>query len=159
MHIIDEVEKKQKNLDEKLWNMIDLEKIGIFGHSFGGGTSLIKSYRDDRVDASIALDGWIEPVPNEIVDTGIDKPFLYIGRPEWEDSLNYYKLDKLLVNSISNGKKVILMNTKHFDYTDTPYFNDITKKIKVSGDMPSHVIVDTLNYYLVSFFDKYLKSN
>ena len=156
--IIDEVEKKQKNLDEKLWNMIDLEKIGVFGHSFGGGTSLITSYRDDRVDASIALDGWIEPVPNEIVDTGIDKPFLYIGRPEWEDSLNYYKLDKLIENSHSIGEKVILSDTKHFDYTDTPYFNDITKKIKVSGAMSSSVIVDTLNYYLVNFFDKYLKS-
>ena len=157
--IIDEVEEKQKNLDGELWNMIDLDNIGVFGHSFGGGTSLVTSHRDDRVDASIALDGWIEPIPNDIIDSGINKPFLYIGRPEWEDSLNYYKLDKLLVNSISNGKKVILMNTKHFDYTDTPYFNDITKKIKVSGDMPSHVIVDTLNYYLVSFFDKYLKSN
>ena len=156
--IIDEVEKKQKNLDEKLWNMIDLEKIGVFGHSFGGGTSLITSYRDGRVDASIALDGWIEPVPNEIVDTGIDKPFLYIGRPEWEDSLNYYKLDKLIKNSHSIGEKVILSDTKHFDYTDTPYFNDITKKIKVSGAMSSSVIVDTLNYYLVNFFDKYLKS-
>ena len=156
--IIDSIEEKQKNNNKDIWNLIDLDNIGVFGHSFGGGTSLLTAYNDYRVDVSIALDGWIEPVPNEIIDSGINKPFLYIGRPEWEDSLNYYKLNKLIDNSYPGVQKVILSDTEHFDYTDTPYFNDITKKIKVSGAMPSSIIVDTLNYYLVGFFDKYLKS-
>jgi len=157
--IINQIQDKQKKSDEELWNIINLDKIGVFGHSFGGGTSILTSYNDNRVDAAVALDGWIEPIPNKVVDLGINKPFLYIGRTEWEDTLNYYKLDKLIENSNAKGKGIILSDTEHFDYTDTPYFNDITKKIKVSGDMPSKEIVDTLNYYLTTFFNKHLKEN
>ena len=157
--IINQIEDKKNSSNKTVWDMIDLNKIGVFGHSFGGGTSLLAAHNDSRIAAAVALDGWIEPIPNEIIDLGIDKPFLYIGRTEWEDSLNYYKLDKLIKNSNSKGKEIILSDTEHFDYTDTPYFNDITKKIKVSGEMPAERIVDTLNYYLNNFFDKHLKEN
>ena len=157
--IINTIEQLQLTLDEKLWQMIDLNRIGVFGHSFGGGTSLVTMHNDDRIDACIALDGWIEPIPNEMINVGLDKPFLYIGRTVWEDTLNYHKLDKLIKNSSQMGRKIILPGTEHFDYTDTPYFNNITKKIKVSGDMPTKEIVDTLNYFLITFFNKHLKEN
>ena len=155
--ILDTIDSLQLDVNEKIWNMIDFNKIGVFGHSFGGGTTLLTIYNDHRVDAGIALDGWIEPIPNEVISSGIDKPFLYIGRTEWEDTLNYYKLNKLIDNSQGNGKKILLPGTEHFDYTDTPYFHTVTKTIKVSGSMPTNVIVDTLNHYLVKFFNKHLK--
>ena len=157
--IIDKIEKFQLIEGDDLWNIIDLDKIGVFGHSFGGGTSLVTAYNDNRIDASLALDGWIEPVPNEIINKGSSIPFLYIGRVEWEDTLNYYKLDKLIKNSNSNAEKIILPGTKHFDYTDTPYFHKMTKTIRVSGTMPTIQIIDTLNYHLVKFFDEKLKVN
>ena len=156
--IINTIEKFQSLVDRTVWHMIDLNKIGVFGHSFGGGTSLLTSYNDNRIDAAIALDGWIEPIPNDVVNLGIKKPFLYIGRTEWEDTLNYYKLNKLIENSSSNGEKIFLDGTEHFDYTDTPYFHKVTKSINVSGSMPTDVIVDTLNYHLITFFNKYLKN-
>ena len=157
--IINKINTLQLNSNDFLWKMIDLNKIGVFGHSFGGGASLVSLYNDDNISACVALDGWIEPIPNNIVDSGLNKPFLYIGQEAWDDTLNYYKLNKLINNSTTNGMAVFLKDTEHFDYTDTPYFNDITKKIGVSGDMPTNVIVDTLNYYLNSFFNKHLPLN
>ena len=155
--IINEIKKLKSTSNEQLWDIIDLDNIGIFGHSFGGGTGLVSLYNNNAIDACVALDGWIEPIPNYIVEEGIQKPFLYIGQSKWENPLNYNKLDQLINNSSSNGSKVILPETKHFDYTDTPYFNDIVKKIGVSGDMPTNVIIDTLNYHLNTFFNQHLK--
>ena len=153
--IIDQIEILKAS-KETVWKMIDLDRIGVFGHSFGGGTSLVNAYEDHRIDACIALDGWIKPVPNYIIESGVEKPFLYIGQTTWEDTLNYYKLDKLINNS-NFGSKILLPHTKHFDYTDTPYFNNLAKKLNISGDMSTKTIVDTLNHHLVVFFDKYLK--
>ena len=76
---------------------------------------------------------------------------------ELEDTLNYYKLYKLIKNSNSNGSKILLPETKHFDYTDTPYFNNMTKTIGVSGEIDTDLLIDTLNYHLTSFFNKHLK--
>ena len=157
--IIDKIEEFQRISSNSVWDLIDLDNIGVFGHSFGGGTSFLTIYRDKRFDAGIALDGWIEPVPNEVINNGIQKPFLYIGQIEWQDTLNYYKLDNLIDNSGLNGQRVLLPGTKHFDYTDTPYFHNVTKRMKISGSMPTQTIVDTLNYHLINFFDKYLKEN
>ena len=156
--VINMIEKFQINKHEDLWQMVDLNKIGVFGHSFGGGTSLLTMHNDKRIDAAVSLDGWIEPVPGEVVNTGLKNPFMYIGRIAWEDTLNYYKLNKLIENSGSNGEKIFLDGTEHFDYTDTPYFHSVTKTINVSGSMPTDVIVDTLNYHLITFFNKYLKN-
>ena len=157
--IINELHNFQITSDDSLWKLIDLDNIGTFGHSFGGGTGLVSMYNNNNIDACIALDGWIEPIPNDIVESGILKPFLYIGRPEWEKPLNYEKLDRLINNSNLNGSKIILPGTKHFDYTDTPYFNNIVKRIGVSGSMNTDAIIDTLNHHLNKFFDKHLKSN
>jgi len=157
--IINRINNLQSDSDDFVWKMIDLNKIGVFGHSFGGGTSLVSLYNNDKISACVALDGWIEPIPNNIIDSGLDKPFLYIGQEAWDDTLNYYKLNKLINNSNINGAAVFLKGTEHFDYTDTPYFNNITKKIGVSGEMPTNIIVDTLNYYLNTFFNKHLPPN
>ena len=33
-------------------------------------------------------------VPDEIVDNGINKNFMYLGQEQWDEKLNYQKLDK-----------------------------------------------------------------
>ena len=64
---------------------LNLNQIGLTGHSYGGGTSILASFQDDRIGAISNLDGWMSPVPNNIIEMGLSQPFLYIGRPSWED--------------------------------------------------------------------------
>ena len=84
-----------------------MNHIGVFGHSFGGGTSIVSSYYDNRIDACLVLDSWIKPIPNTIIEDGIDIPFMFIGQTEWTDPVNYQKLDILLENSGFNATKVL----------------------------------------------------
>ena len=147
------------NLQEEkdsFWQSIDLDRIGIMGHSFGGATSIVASSKDKRLNACINLDGWMVPVESSIIQSGMKIPFLYMGRPKWETELNYLKLDSLISVSTAPSEKLILPGTKHFDYSDTPQFSPMARKVGVAGKMSAEAIRDTLNTRILHFFATYL---
>jgi fermentation-respiration switch protein FrsA (DUF1100 family) len=152
--MIDTIGVKQLKGGE-LWSVVDMERIGVFGHSYGGATSLIASVQDERIDAAIALDGWMIPVPLDVIDRGSDKPFYYIGRESWADPLNYQQLNKFLKRS-SHQSTLFLTGTKHFDFSDTPLFSPYMQTIGLSGVIPAEELAKKLENEIVGFFDNHL---
>ena len=152
--MIDTIGVKQLKGGE-LWSVVDMERIGVFGHSYGGATSLIASVQDERIDAAIALDGWMIPVPLDVIDRGSDKPFYYIGRESWADPLNYQQLNKFLKRS-SHQSTLFLTGTKHFDFSDTPLFSPYMQKFGLSGVIPAEELAKKLENEIVGFFDNHL---
>ena len=117
-------------IKSELNRKINLRKIAVGGHSYGGATAILSANRDDRVDACFILDGWINPVPNSIIETGLRKPFLSIGRPEWKDSDypdNYTYLGELVTNSAKPNYNIAINKTLHLDYTDVPLYSPIIR--------------------------------
>jgi len=47
---------------------IDMEKLVVGGHSFGGMTALYTGYRDERAKAVFGFDAWIWPVLPKVMD-------------------------------------------------------------------------------------------
>jgi predicted dienelactone hydrolase len=152
--MIDTIGVKQLKGGE-LWSVVDMERIGVFGHSYGGATSLIASVQDERIDAAIALDGWMIPIPLDVIDRGSDKPFYYIGRESWADPLNYQQLNKFLKRS-SNQSTLFLTGTKHFDFSDTPLFSPYMQTFGLSGVIPAEELAKKLENEIVGFFDNHL---
>ncbi|MFI7118967.1 alpha/beta hydrolase family protein [Amycolatopsis sp. NPDC049868] len=76
-------------LPRGLGRSLDLSRVGMFGHSYGGFTAAETMYRDRRVAAGINLDGVLASafgfpegtpyVPGEAVKHGLDRPFLLMG--------------------------------------------------------------------------------
>ena len=149
--VLDHIQEIQ-NENDGFWSMIDLERVGIMGHSFGGGTAIVASSRDTRLDACIALDGWLVPVEQSIIKRGLTVPFLYMGRTHWDNPVNYENLDTLIAASTASAEKLILDGTKHFDYSDTPQFNTASSKFGISGSMDLDELRILLNSRIVSFF-------
>lgn len=56
--------KLPPNLDLK--GKLNLKNVTVMGHSFGGATSLIACYLEKRFGKCLALDPWMEAVPNEL---------------------------------------------------------------------------------------------
>lgn len=56
----DAPDKPAKTLGRALFH-VDVEKICLFGHSFGAGTSIATACRDPRIRAVCALDSWMYP--------------------------------------------------------------------------------------------------
>ena len=153
--VLDYIENLQDK-EDSFWQSFDLDRIGIMGHSFGGTTAIVASSRDMRLDGCINFDGWMVPVESSIIQTGMKIPFLFIGQPHWDTELNYLKLDSLISASTAPAEKLILPETKHSDFTDTPQFNSLARKVGVAGKMHHHALRDTLNMRILHFFNTYV---
>ena len=154
-YVLDHIKEIQADNDD-FWNMVDLERVGIMGHSFGGGTAIVASSRDTRLDACIALDGWLVPIEQPIIKSGLKVPFLFMGQTYWSNPVNYENLDTLIAASTGLAEKIILYGTKHFDYSDTPQFSTASRKFGISGSMDLDELRNLLNIKIVSFFEKNL---
>ena len=137
----------------------NINLIGVFGHSFGGGTVAVSSFKDNRIDACIALDGWFEPIPPYIINKGINIPFLYIGQLQqnWTSApYNEIQLLSFHDNNQNDSFIIEVHNTKHMDYSDIPYLTKWGRLMGLSGKDAKNITLD-LNNTITHFFDTYLK--
>ena len=148
--ILDEVERLQDEGDP-FWSSISTQDAGVFGHSFGGATAILLAAEDDRVGRVMALDGWMVPVPPEVIERGLVQPFYYLGQSAWDDPINYKKLDKMLRHS-GKGQKHLVPGTKHYDFCDAPQFSNLAKRFGLSGSMSREALRTLVNEAVFSFF-------
>lgn len=61
---------------DQVRRVADLRRVGMYGHSFGGGTTASVMAVDRRVDAGVDLDGM---VVGPVATKGVNRPFLVVG--------------------------------------------------------------------------------
>ena len=156
-----ELERIQSGaLRHPLNGYLDLNKIGIAGHSFGGSTATLTAFKDDRFKAVVALDSWINPLPQEVLDMGIIQPYLYMGRPSWVDSdyPSSISLSELLHrNNRGASYHITIKDTRHLNFIDAPLFSPIGKYLVEIGDINRKRSVALVNQLTFEFFNKYLE--
>ncbi len=153
------IDKLQTMKNNPIYYAIEFDKIGVFGHSFGGATSIVSSWNDTRISACLNLDGWFVPIVDDIINTGLKIPFCYVGQESWDGApLNYPKLKTFYKNCQSDAYILKIKGTKHFDYADLPYFSKIGRMISSGKSVDKHFST-RLSDMIVGFFDEYLKNN
>jgi hypothetical protein len=110
------------------------------------------SVKDDRVSKALALDGWMVPIPPEIIAAGTEKPFYYLGQATWDDPINYKRLNQFLKAS-PQAEKQLVSGTKHFDYSDAPQFSNMTKRFGLSGEVSRPELRNIINKAVIRFFE------
>ncbi len=150
-----------------LTQKLDLNHIGVLGHSFGGSLAASLCRIDPRCKAGIDIDG---PLFGENQDIGFNKPFMFLfAEPFKVDPANvelkeYFekvikqnnvRLDKLY-NAITNDAYYIVIHaTDHMSATD---FNIINNTTGPNNSDP-HEAIKIVRILLVNFFDRYLKKS
>jgi len=153
------IDKLQTMKDYNVYDSIDFNNIGVFGHSFGGATSVVSSWSDIRISACLNLDGWFVPIVDDIINTGIKIPFCYIGQESWgENTINYDKLDTFYSNCTADSYILKIKGTNHFDYADMPHFSNVGRVISSGKEVDKHFAI-RLSHSIVGFFNEYLKNN
>jgi hypothetical protein len=54
---------------------LDMQRVGVFGHSLGGATALLFCHDDSRCKAGIDVDG--APL-GDVIDEGVTQPFMFL---------------------------------------------------------------------------------
>lgn len=142
--------------DSILKGGIDLENIGVLGHSTGGGGMTRLTITDDRVDALIGLDPWVEPVEEDILEQGVSVPALFIRSEQWQGGKNDEYIEPLLaVSPTIVGYQLNGIN--HQDFSMTYMFQPISRLIGFSGSLDSKIASKIQRDMILEFFETELK--
>ncbi len=144
-----------------IWSQrLDLTRLGVFGHSFGGATAAQVCQMDSRCKAGIDLDGALF---GPVMKTGLDKPFMVIesgqcstpstsGCPSFESGVQ----DVLRTVPSSERYHLSIKGTQHFNFSD---YAVIFSPARALGDLGSIDGVRGLQItraYVLAFFDTFL---
>lgn len=140
------------NQEGLLKGKMDLERIGVLGHSRGGGTAGNVPLYDDRVKAAANIDGisW-----GNKVDTIYHIPFLYISAdwPATHEDLNEHVY---LKKSTDVFYEADILGSAHSNFMDIPYMIP-TRALSQAGVIDPDMAMEITTQLLVLFFDRHLK--
>lgn len=144
---------EQWNAEGSLKDKIDLDKIGVFGHSVGGGTSANMALMDSRVKAAANLDGiaW-----GNLIDTTLNIPFLYVSADwpaEHEDVNSHIFINK----STDYFYESKLLNSGHPNFMDIPFMIPV-RSLSGTGEIDPYHGMEIVTKLVTSFFNKHLKN-
>ena len=158
--VIDKVyELENGRIVSKLNGKLDLKKIALGGHSYGGATAVLGSHSYEEIKACFILDAWINPIPDTVIAGGIKVPLLFMGRPNWDDSdypTNYDKLEDLIKNSKEETYHLKISETLHLDYTDIPLMSPVIKHVMDVGSLKPAISLPLINKLVHGFLEKHL---
>lgn len=148
----------EMNLEKgNMWSgHIDMEHIGAFGHSFGGAASVQSSLLDDRIKASIDIDGYLYGVQKTS-----QKPLMFIMSQHAQKGIDLQEINKIqsVYSSLKkDGYLIEIPKTAHFSFTDdTLFFSPILRIMGIYGTINGKQGLKLTNVYITTFFDKYLR--
>ncbi len=158
--VLDKIEELNKTPGQPFFNMLDLDRIGMYGSSFGGALSAQMCRNDDRIKAGINYDGQLF---GDVWEKGTDKPFMYftdgqiqaVGWPkELIDKIMDYSLEKeqsFILNSGNDRYKILIAGANHMSFSDIVLFNPA-----IPGEINPKRGHKIINAYTIAFFNKYL---
>lgn len=147
--IIDELE--QMNLSKSnhiLAGKLDLNQVGVLGHSFGGSTAMHALLADDRVAAGMSMDA---PAYGDMSqDMVLTKPFLIMDASESDWDMDVKR--GIFKNMTAEGYMVMLDGADHDSFTNYPLESPLFASLFINK-YHAHQLI---NEYAVAFFDRHL---
>lgn len=140
---------------------LDLARLGIFGHSFGGATAAQVCHIDTRCKAGIDMDG---DLFGNVVQKGLAKPFMVIqsdmGTCSDPNCYSFQREVQAILRPVPRGDSyhISIKDTRHFNFSDyatypLPLF---LRALGVLGSIDGVRGLQITRAYVRAFFDTYL---
>jgi hypothetical protein len=166
---VDEILKQTAVKKNKIFSLIDTNKVVVGGHSVSGAAALMAGAMNNRIKAIVNLDG---DVNSDFTESKPVQPILYITtQPQEADDLNVNtwnedrsekRRDKDFVNNSSASKNTFRLKIPemyHSDFLDVAILKDsIDKKSnnknfgKISYQKSSTIVINSISLFIESNF-------
>ena len=135
---------------------IDLSRVGVFGHSTGGGATVEFCARDARCKAGLGEDAWLTPVSASVLAQGLRQPFLFLYSEQWSNKSENVALFDQLDSHSDQAVTATILGTKHYDFTDLPLLTPIAAQLGLKGPINGERVMRIVDDYSLSFFNQAL---
>lgn len=119
--VLDQMQRAD-NLGPTLLDCLDLNHIGVIGHSFGGATAALAMDRDSRIKAAANIDGTLY---GNLSGKSLKRPFLLLQSDpaETHHSERYLSGNRQLLEKLeASGYRYEIRGANHYGFTDVPLF-------------------------------------
>ncbi|XP_066191511.1 platelet-activating factor acetylhydrolase 2, cytoplasmic [Sylvia atricapilla] len=99
-----------------LKDSLDLTKVAVLGHSFGGVTAVLALVKEPSFRCAVALDAWMFPLEN-LLYPEVAKPVLFINTEKFQTPESVAKMKRLSSRN-SQTRIVTVLGTVHEDQSD-----------------------------------------
>ncbi|MEH7336475.1 alpha/beta fold hydrolase [Neobacillus drentensis] len=168
--VIDTILEKAKSDNNPIYQHIDTEKMGVFGHSMGGAASVWLGRERDDIDAVVNIDA---PFFSELAykkerddfaasSKAYKTPLFNIYSDDvWRqlESNSLYAANKLDNKHFKEAYTTHFQGAKHLSLTDLPLFSPILANYLQGGKagIDPYYCIETENKLILDFFDNELK--
>ena len=151
--LLNEMQRAQATGGTSIFARLDLQRIGVLGHSFGGAAAAQACSMDARFKAGMDLDG---SVHGDVTKNGVSQPFFFmIGR--YDNAVQKQEINFILERS-PEGYILTIKNLTHGNFGDRAVFFDPGEKFAelVGARLDGRKTLTIANAYIEAFFGKYL---
>jgi len=161
-YALDFMAQQNDDTQSPFHNLLDLNKVGVFGHSTGGGATIEFCGTDPRCKAGFAEDPYMTPVSEEVMTKGVSQPFFFMFSETWTGDVKAENTNNRLFrqfqpNASQSLGAVTIAGSAHYDFTDLPMLTPLAPQLHLKGPINGPLVIRIVNDYLLSFFDKTLK--
>ena len=168
--VIDTILKKAKSDSNPIYQNINIEKIGVFGHSMGGAASVWLGREREDIGAVVNIDA---PFFSELAYNKADDHFVASSKAYTTPLFNIYSDDVwrqlditpvYVANKLNNKQfegayTTHFKGSKHLSLTDLPLFSPILANMVQGGkaNIEPYYCIEMENELILQFFDYELK--
>ncbi|KAA3661536.1 MAG: hypothetical protein DWQ04_16190 [Chloroflexi bacterium] len=127
---------------------LDMNRLGILGHSNGGAVAVNVAMHDVRVQAVINMDGYLF---GDVFDGGLKRPFLTLNKAgdQGRDDVIYEQAE-------NSAYSVTIQGASHFNFMDIYLWMPLLNS-KFLGPIDPQRAQEIINHFTRAFFDKHLR--
>jgi predicted dienelactone hydrolase len=169
--VIDQLEALNVE-SELIAGRLDLSRLGIFGHSFGGATAADFCLTDTRCVAGVNLDG---SYSGAAADEGVTQPFMQVfsdttceeivasgGMPSLEACQQILDQNRAgwqtMFEASAASFRVRIAGTRHGSFSDVPFLLPLLPQFADGATIDPERAWRITGDYALAFFNKYLNS-
>jgi dienelactone hydrolase len=161
--VVDKLTDLDARRSGRFGGRLDLQHLGIFGHSLGGATAAYFCHQDARCKAGIDLDGALH---GPVINDGLHQPFMFVLEdhhkvPDSADVLS--QIQSMYARLPADSRlRISLAGSNHFSFSDqillkSQLLQGIMRRVGIMGGLEGARGLAITTDYVRSFFDVYLK--
>uniref|UniRef100_A0A8C3BRN3 1-alkyl-2-acetylglycerophosphocholine esterase n=1 Tax=Cairina moschata TaxID=8855 RepID=A0A8C3BRN3_CAIMO len=135
---------------------VDLAKVAVMGHSFGGVTAVLALVKEPSFRCAVALDAWMFPLENTLYPE-VSRPVLFINAEKFQTPESIAKMKRLSSRN-SQTRIITVLGSVHHSQTDFAFLTGkLARRIfSMGGTLDPHKGLDIISRATLAFLQRHL---